>query len=176
VKAEKGGLWHGSGHPWEEAGLALSLSSAIFWVQTWARGLSRQEKWGQGTKVCIVTQSQSQGWSDWPLSQSKCSQRGFRENVIADITGGDLSGSHEMLAPAPGCSLIIIGHCPHLEGCLSCKCPLFFVGSFSPLPWRCDHLFFLESKVIEKWLQRELLRAKTDAKWRQGCQASPVFS
>jgi hypothetical protein len=30
------------------------------------------------------------------------------------------------------CSLIIIGHCPHLEGGLSCKCPLFLMGSFSP--------------------------------------------
>jgi hypothetical protein len=33
------------------------------------------------------------------------------------------SGSHEMIASAPGRSLTITGHCPHLEGGLSCKAP-----------------------------------------------------
>jgi hypothetical protein len=46
--------------------------------------------------------------SGWPLSQSKCPQRGFREDVIAVITWGQQSGSHEMTTLAPGGSLIII--------------------------------------------------------------------
>jgi hypothetical protein len=37
-------------------------------------------------------------------------------------------------------------------------------------------LSFLEYKVIAKRLQNEWLRAKTNIKWRQGCQTSLVFS
>jgi hypothetical protein len=32
-----------------------------------------------------------------------------------------------------GCSLTIVGNCPHVEGCLSCKAPLFLRVRFSPL-------------------------------------------
>jgi hypothetical protein len=50
--------------------------------------------------------------------------------VIAIITCGEQSGSHEMITPVLGYSLIIIGNCSHLGGAgLSCKAPLFFRGS-----------------------------------------------
>jgi hypothetical protein len=61
------GTCHGRGR------VSTQPSSAIFRVQTWAIGLSRQKNWGQGTKLYIVKQSQSQVWSGWPLSQS-CSE------------------------------------------------------------------------------------------------------
>jgi hypothetical protein len=40
---------------------------------------------------------------------------GYREDVIEVITSGEQSGYYEMITPAPGCSLIIISNCPHLE-------------------------------------------------------------
>jgi hypothetical protein len=80
-----------------------------------------------------------------------------------------------MIAPAPGCGLIIIGNCTHLEGGLPCKAPLFlrvqsFVIKISSI------MFFLP------WFQvgcrREWLRAK-DSRYKLETEMprfSPVFS
>jgi hypothetical protein len=48
------------------SGNQYEKENQVILVQTLAIGLSTQNNWGQGTKVCIVRQSQSQvrpGWS-----------------------------------------------------------------------------------------------------------------
>jgi hypothetical protein len=65
----------------EGAEKALISSSVIFGVQTWALCISRQKNYGQGTKIYIVKQSQSQVCSGCSLSQSKDS-RGIPEKML----------------------------------------------------------------------------------------------
>jgi hypothetical protein len=84
------------------------------------------------------------------------SVRGSREAVIAVITRGEQSGPQEMIAPAPGCSLVIRGSCCHLGGGLSCK-TLLFLG---------DVLRSVLSSWCPRWLK------EMGVKWRQEGQAS----
>jgi hypothetical protein len=117
--------------------------------------LNRQKNLGQGTKVCIFKQPQSQVCSVWPLSRSKGPQRSSGENGIAVITWGEKSVFCEMITPAPWWSLVITGDFMWSGG-LSCKSLLFHMGGFSPLSQRCYQFC-----PFWKWLQREWLRAKT---------------
>jgi hypothetical protein len=82
--------------------------------------------------------------------------------------------SHEMTAPAPGCSLIITGHCPHLEGRPSCMfhCSLWEVL----VPCHRDVISSVLSGIQGDCKVTVKRMAETDTKWRQGCQASPVFN
>jgi hypothetical protein len=111
--------------------------------------------------------------SGWPLPQFE----GSREDVMAVITWGEWSPSHEMIASALGCSLIIIDILSYLEGWSVLQVSTSPCRKFLSLVIKMLSLLsFLESKVIAKWLQREWLRAKSDTKWKQGCQASSFFS
>jgi hypothetical protein len=65
VKAEKGSLLHTSGRAMGRGRVSTQLIFSHLGVQTWATGLRRQKNWGQGTKVCIVKQSQSHVWFGW---------------------------------------------------------------------------------------------------------------
>jgi hypothetical protein len=95
------------------------------------------------------------------------------EVIISVITWEEQPGSHEMITTAPGCSLYIIGNCPHFfgrGGGLSCKALLFLRDSFQSLvlqmllnPRRC---FW-----NPRWLQSDCRGAKTNTKQRQDCQA-----
>jgi hypothetical protein len=142
-------LLHGSGHAVGRSRESPQLIFSHLWGTDKSCGLNRHKNRGQGTKVCIIKQSQSQVCSGWPLSQSKGSQRGFGEDVMAVITWGKQSGSCEMTASAPQCSLIITDSCPHLEGCLSCTCHC----SLWEVSVSCHKdvyvLSFLESKVLQ---------------------------
>jgi hypothetical protein len=87
VKAEKGGLLHGSVTCHEKrqskhsAHLHPPAGTDIYRVI----GLSRQKNWEQGTKG-VHKQSQSQVSSGCPLSRSKDSERGSGEDDITVIT------------------------------------------------------------------------------------------
>jgi hypothetical protein len=71
----------------------------------------RFKKWGQVTKVCINSPVTGVVWLTTVSVQVF-----WRCDVITDITSGEPSGPYEMIAPAPGYSLVIIGHCPHSAG------------------------------------------------------------
>jgi hypothetical protein len=76
-----------------------------------------------------------------------------------------------MIAPAPGCSLIITGNCPHLEDSLSCEALLFLSLGVVSIPCHKDLITQSCPAWIPRWLQREQFKAKTDTNWGQRCQA-----
>jgi hypothetical protein len=55
-KAERGDVFHESGHGMGTGRGSTQLIFRCPWLQTWVIGLSRQKDWGHGTKVCIVKQ------------------------------------------------------------------------------------------------------------------------
>jgi hypothetical protein len=73
----------------------------------------KQTKIGPQGEVYIIKQSQAErGLADHYPSPG--SVKGSGEDIITVITRGELSDSHGMIAPAPCCSQVITGHCPHL--------------------------------------------------------------
>jgi hypothetical protein len=151
VKTEKGDLLHSSGNAVGRGRVSTGLIFSHLQGTDMNYRLKWTKNWGQGLKVCMAKQSQSQVFSVCQLSQSNCSQRYSREDVITVITRGEQSGSHEMTAPAPGCSLIIIGNCPHLEAYSVLQVSTVPDEKFQSLVIKMlSVVSFLESKVIAK--------------------------
>jgi hypothetical protein len=77
-----------------------------------------------------------------------------------------------MVTHSPRGSLVITVNCPHLEGWSVLQVFAVPYGKFQSLVMKMlSVLSFLKVTTFREWL-----RAKTDTKWRQGCQVTSSFS
>jgi hypothetical protein len=72
------------------------------------------------------------------------------------------------------CSLIIMGHCPHLEGWSVLQVSTVPYGKFQSLVIKMLSVILSRIQGDCKVTPKRMARAKTDTKWKQGCHASPV--
>jgi hypothetical protein len=81
---------------------------------------SSNQKWWQVAGLAAHCLKIGQMGLSWPLSQSLF----FKDSreVITVIAWGEQYGSQEMIIAASGCSLIIIGNCPHSVCVCVCVC------------------------------------------------------
>jgi hypothetical protein len=115
VKAEKGVLLHGLEYALGRGRASIQPIFSHLWCTVMSLALNNKEL-GPGDKRCAQLNSPSHRYV---LVEHYLSLRVLEKvssEVIAIITCGEQSGSHEMITPVLGCSLIIIGNCSHLGG------------------------------------------------------------
>jgi hypothetical protein len=137
--------------PREKAEGALSSSSAIFGVQTWATGLNRQKNWEQGTKVCIVKQFSHRCSCDL---QSSLGQAGGLVQFWKVITG------RSNLVPVWENSW---DKCPHWNGGSSRELQFIVMRYYQFCPFLDPRWLWSDCKE-NGWAQRQIQNGDNDAK------------
>jgi hypothetical protein len=116
-------------------------------------------------------QSQSQAW---PVGEylSPGSSRVPEKLSLSSLDGSHLVPMRWMIAPAPGCTLIVMGNCPHLEDSparLHCS-----LGEVS-VPCHKDVIHHSCPSLIPRWLQERMAQSKGQ-RIQNGGRKAKLFS